>query len=113
MSAAPDLDHVRIINQARLELETAGNPSYVVVVVDEDQVAHLAPMVYATVGPASDHASRLNRAVFGTGERVVIVSRSAAGRRAMFTVVEPRTMRKLHQRLEVIEETFAETDAAI
>lgn len=113
MSAAADLDFVRIINQARLELETAGNPSYVVVVVDEHQDAHLAPMVYATVGPAADHASRLNRAVFDTGERVVIVSRSAAGRRAMFTVVEPRTMRKLHQRLEVIEETFAELDAKI
>jgi hypothetical protein len=113
MSAAPDLDYVRIINQARLELESAGNPSYVVVVVDQENQAHLAPMVYATVGPASDHASRLNRAAFETGERVVIVSRSAAGRRAMFTVVEPRTMRKLHQRLEVIEETFAEIDAAI
>ncbi len=111
--SVPDLDHVNIINQARLELESAGNPSYVVVVVGQDGEVHLAPMVYATVGPASDHASRLNRAAFGTGERVVIVSRSAAGRRAMFTVVEPRTMRKLHQRLEVIEETFAEMDAKI
>jgi hypothetical protein len=113
MSAAPDLDHVRIINQARMELESAGNPAYVVVVVDEQSETHIAPMVYATVGPASDHASRLNRAAFDTNERVVIVSRSAAGRRAMFTVVEPRTMRKLHQRLEVIEETFAEMDTKI
>lgn len=113
MSAANDLDYVRIINQARLELESAGNPSYVVVVVDQADEAHLAPMVFATVGPASDHASRLTRAAFDTGERVVIVSRSAAGRRAMFTVVEPRTMRKLHQRLEVIEETFAELDTKI
>lgn len=113
MSAAPDLDYVRIINQARLELETAGNPSYVVVVVDEKNEAHLAPMIYATVGPAADHAKRLNRAAFDTGEHVVIVSRSAAGRRAMFTILEPRTMRKLHTRLEVIEETFAEMDAAI
>jgi hypothetical protein len=113
MSAASDLDHVRIINQARLELESAGNPAYVVVVVDEHGETHIAPMVYATVGPASDHASRLNRAAFDTNERVVIVSRSAAGRRAMFTVVEPRTMRKLHQRLEVIEETFAEMDTKI
>jgi hypothetical protein len=113
MSAAFDLDHVRIINHARLELESAGNPSYVVVVVDELNDAHLAPMVFATVGPASEHATRLGRAVFDTGERVVIVSRSAAGHRAMFTVVEPRTMRKLHQRLEVIEETFAEMDTKI
>jgi hypothetical protein len=113
MSSAAEFDYVRIINQARLELESAGNPSYVVVVVDQQDEAHLAPMVFATVGPAADHASRLNRAAFETGERVVIVSRSAAGRRAMFTVVEPRTMRKLHTRLEVIEETFAELDAKI
>ena len=31
----------------------------------------------------------------------------------MFTVVEPRTLRKLHQRLEVIEETFTEMDTKI
>jgi hypothetical protein len=108
-----ELDHVRIINQARLELESAGNPSYVVAVVDEAGTAHLAPMVFSTVGPAADHATRLNRAAFGTGDQVVIVSRSAAGRRAMFTVVDPRTLKKLHQRLEVIEETFAEMDTKI
>src|SRR4051812_36855837 len=113
MSTPFTLDYVRIINQARLELESAGNPAYVVAVVDQGDEVHLAPMIYATVGPASDHASRLNRAAFDTGERVVIVSRSAAGHRAMFTVVEPRTMRKLHQRLEVIEETFAEMDTKI
>jgi hypothetical protein len=88
--SAPDLDYVRIINQARLELESAGNPSYVVAVVDQGAEVHLAPMIYATVGPASDHASRLNRAAFDTGEHVVIVSRSAAGRRAMFTVVDTK-----------------------
>jgi hypothetical protein len=108
-----ELDHVRIINQTRLELESAGNPSYVVAVVDAGGTAHLAPMVFSTVGPAADHAKRLNRAAFDSGERVVIVSRSAAGRRAMFTVVDPRTLKKLHQRLEVIEETFAELDAKI
>jgi hypothetical protein len=114
MPSAPFvLDHVRIINAARLELESAGNPSYVVAVVDPTGETHLAPMVFSTVGPAGDHASRLVRAAFETGEQVVIVSRSAAGGRAMFTVVEPRTMRKLHQRLEVIEETFAEMDTKI
>jgi hypothetical protein len=107
------LDHVRIINQVRLDLESAGNPAYVVAVVDTTGEAHLAPMVFSTVGPAADHAARLNRATFDTGEQVVIVSRSAAGRRAMFTVVEPRTLRKLHQRLEVIEESFAELDTKI
>ena len=108
-----DLDHVRIINQARIELESAGNPSYVVAVVDGEGTAHMAPMVFSTVGPAADHATRLNRAASATGEQVVIVSRSAAGQRAMFTVVEPRTLRKLHQRLEVIEETFVELDTKI
>jgi hypothetical protein len=108
-----ELDHVRIINQARLELESAGNPSYVVAVVDQAGTAHLAPMVFSTVGPAADHAKRLNRAAFGSEEHVVIVSRSAAGRRAMFTVLDPRTLKKLLTRLEVIEETFAEIDRAI
>ncbi|WP_027007333.1 hypothetical protein [Conexibacter woesei] len=114
MSATPfDLDHVSVINSCRLELESAGNPSYVVAIVDETGAVHLAPMVFSTVGPAADHATRLNRAAFGTNEQVVIVSRSAAGRRAMFTVVEPRTLRKLHQRLEVIEESFHEMDTKI
>jgi hypothetical protein len=108
-----DLDHVRIINQSRLELESAGNPAYVVVVIDHAGDAHLTPMVFATVGPAVDHATRIGRAAFATGERVVIVSRSAAVRRAMFAVMDPRTQRKLHQRLEVIEESFAEMDTTI
>jgi hypothetical protein len=113
MPAPFELDFVRIINASRLELESAGNPAYAVAVVDADGQAHLAPMVFSTVGPAADHASRLNRVVHNTAEQVVIVSRSAAGRRAMFTVVDPRTLRKLHQRLEVIEETFAELDTTI
>jgi hypothetical protein len=113
MSTPFELDHVRIINHARLELESAGNPAYAVAVIDDAGTAHLAPMVFSTVGPAADHAARLNRAAFGTTEQVVIISRSAAGRRAMFTVVEPRTLKKLHQRLEVIEETFMEMDTKI
>jgi hypothetical protein len=113
MPPAAAFDYLRIINGARLELESAGNPSYMVVVVDHDGEPHLTPMVFATIGPATDHASRIGRAAFDTGERVVIVNRSAAAHRAMFTVVEPRTMRKLHQRLEVIEETFAEMDTKI
>jgi hypothetical protein len=111
MHPAPfELDFVRIINAARLELESAGNPAYAVAVADQGAEVQLAPIVFSTVGPAADHATRLGRAALATGEQVVIVSRSAAGRRAMFTVVEPRTLRKLHQRLEVIEETFAEMD---
>jgi hypothetical protein len=111
MTSTPD--YVGIINQSRLELEAAGNPSYVVVVLDHDGQSHLAPMVFATVGPAVDHATRIGRAAFETGEQVVIVSRSVAERRAMFCVMDPRTQKKLHQRVEVVEETLAEIDQAV
>ena len=107
-----DVDFVRVINGTRLELEQAGNPSYVVVVLDGEGQVHLSPMVFATIGPANDHASRLSAEAY-PGEQVLIINRSAAGRRAMFTVVEPKTIRTLFQRLEVIEETFAETDGPI
>lgn len=113
MSHGPhELDFVRTINGARLELETAGNPSYVIVTVDTVGDGHLSPMVFSTVGPAADHAIRVARGC-QPGEHTVIVSRSAGGQRAMFTVVEPKTLRRLHQRLEVIEQTFAETDGVI
>lgn len=111
MTSSPD--YVRIINQSRLELEAAGNPSYVVVVLGHDGHPHMAPMVFATAGPAVDHATRIGRAAFDTGEQVVIVSRSVAERRAMFSVMDPRTQKKLHQRVEVVEETLAEIDRAV
>ena len=107
-----DLDFLRTINGARLELESAGNPSYVVVTIDHDGNGHLSPVVFSTVGPAADHAIRVGGTI-EPGERTVIVSRSAGGKRAMFTVVEPKTLKRMHQRLEVIEETFAETDGVI
>jgi hypothetical protein len=107
-----EVDFVRVINGTRLELEQAGNPSYVVVIVDGEANVHLSPMVFATIGPANDHATRLVAESY-PGEQVLIINRSAAGKRAMFTVVEPKTIRKLFQRLEVIEETFAETDGPI
>jgi hypothetical protein len=110
---APTLDYVRIINESRLELETAGNPSYVVVILDHAGDPHLAPMVFSAAGTAVDHATRIGRAAFETGEQVVIVSRSVADRRAMFTVMDPRTQKKLHQRPEVVEATLAEIDQAI
>jgi hypothetical protein len=110
---ANDLDYVRVINAVRLELEAAGNPSYVVVVIGATGEVELTPMVFSTVGPASDHAGRLGHTISGTGERVVIVSRSAADQRAMFAVIDPRALRRLYQRFEVIEETFAEINAKI
>ena len=108
-----DLDYARIINQSRLELEAAGNPSFMVVLVDDAGTVHLTPMVFSTVGPAADHAKRITRAAFATGEMVLIVSRSAVDGRASFKVLESRQLRKLHEHLEMIEETIAEIDAAI
>jgi hypothetical protein len=105
-------DYVRVINGVRLELETAGNPAYLAVVVTPGGELLLSPVVYATIAPAAEHAVRMSRDL-EPGEQVHVVSRSAAGRRAMFTVVEPRTLKKLHQRLEVIEESFAESDGPI
>ena len=112
MSPEAPVDYVRVINGVRLELEAAGNPSYIVVILDMAGEAHVAPMVYATVGPSSEHAVRLAQQL-DPGERVFIVSRSAAGRRAMYTVLEPRSLKKLHQRLEVIEDAFAERDRPV
>jgi hypothetical protein len=112
MSTPEAVDYVGVINGVRLQLETAGNPAYMVVILDAAGETQLSPMIYATVGPTSEHAVRLAREA-GPGERVLIVSRSASGRRAMFTVLEPRTLKKLHQRLEVIEETFAESDGPL
>lgn len=112
MTSQGELDYARVINGTRLELEQAGNPSYVVVIVDEAGDFHLSPVVFATIGPANDHALRLAPDA-AAGEHVVIINRSADGERAMFTVVEPKTIRKLHQHLEVIEETFAESEGPL
>jgi hypothetical protein len=112
MHGQQQIDFVRTINSARLELESAGNPSYVVVTLDAEGQGHLSPMVFSTVGPAADHGVRISRDV-APGEQVVIVSRSAGGQRAAFTVVEPKTLKRMHQRIEVIEQTFAETDGVI
>jgi|SRR3954470_4104574 hypothetical protein len=106
------LDFPRLVHAARLELESAGNPSYVVALVDAAGEPHLSPMVFFTNEPARENAERLLRS--GTpGETVVIVSRQAVGHRAMFTVLDPRTLKKLHSQLEVVETTFAQDDAPV
>ena len=69
-------------------------------------------MVFSTVGPAADHGQRVASAA-APAEHVFVVSRSAAGQRAMFTVVEPKTLKSSTSTLEVIEETFIETDGPI
>jgi hypothetical protein len=112
LHAAHEIDFVRTINAARLELESAGNPSYVVMMLDGGGQVHLSPMVFSTVGPAADHAVRVARTI-EPGEQMVIVSRSAGGQRAVFTVLEPKTLKRMHQRNEVIEQSFAEADGPI
>jgi hypothetical protein len=111
-SSADDIDYARVLNHARLELESAGNPAYVVVILDTAGDPHLAPIVFSTVGPASDHAQRLAPSL-AKGERIVLVSRSAAGRRAMFAVLDPKTLRKLHQRPEVVEQSFTDSNGPL
>jgi hypothetical protein len=111
-SSAADIDYARVINGTRLELESAGNPAYVVVILDGGGEAHIAPMVFSTIGPASDHAQRLTPSL-AEGERIVVVSRSAAGQRVMFTILDPKTLRKLHQRPEVVEQAFKDSDGPL
>jgi hypothetical protein len=108
----PEIDYVRTINSARHDLEAAGNPAYVVITLDAAGESHLSPMVFSTVGPAADHAKRVDRGL-QPGEQLVIVSRSADGQRAMFAVVDPKRLKRLHQQTEVVEQSFAETNAAV
>jgi hypothetical protein len=111
-SPAAGLDFDRVVHAARLELETAGNPSFIVVVVDASGTTHLSPLVYFTHDPAREDARRA--ALTGAADDViVIVSRQAVGHRALFTVLDPATMKKLHTQLEVVETTFAQDHAPV
>jgi hypothetical protein len=109
---ATSVDYERVIHAARHELEAAGNPSFVVAIVDAAGTAELSAVVYSTIRPASDEGRRLGAAV-EPGETVVIVSRQAQGHRANYAILEPASLRKLHQQLEVIERSFAEDDFKI
>jgi hypothetical protein len=111
-SSAASLDFPAIVHAARLELESAGNPSYVVALVDAAGEPHLSPMVFFTNEPAVANADRL-LADGRAGEQVFIISRQAVGRRALFTVLDPCTLKKLHTQLEVVETTFAQDDAPV
>jgi len=105
-------DYARIIHAVRLDLEAAGNPAYVVVLVDVAGATHSSPMVFSAPFPASDLARRLG-AEAADGVEALVVSRAAAGRRAQYTVLDPMTLRKRHEQVEVIEPTFAETDGPL
>ena len=111
-SPAAGLDFNRIVHAARLELETAGNPSFIVVVVEASGATHLSPLVFFTHAPASEDARRA-AATGSPGDVIVIVSRQAVAHRALFTVLDPQTLKKLHTQLEVVETTFAEDTAPI
>jgi hypothetical protein len=106
------LDHAAIVNAVRLELQEAGNPAFIVAVVDADGAAHVAPMVFSAVGPSSDYVRRMLPAL-AAGERAVIVSRQASRTRQAFSVLDPTSLRKLHLLEEVIEATLAETDGPV
>jgi hypothetical protein len=111
-SPAAGLDFARIIHAARLELETAGSPSFVVAVVDPSGATHLSPLVFFTHDPAREDADRA-ASTGAPGDVIVIVSRQAVGHRAVFTVLDPWTLKKLHTQLEVVETTFAQDNAAV
>ncbi|QEC49078.1 hypothetical protein FSW04_16845 [Baekduia soli] len=103
-----DAEFMRIINGVRLDLETAGNPAHVVAALDPSGTVQTSP-IYAGFSHAGDHAKRLLRAPI-EGERVFIVTRSEADRRAVFKVSEPGSLRRLFQYIEVVEETYAESE---
>lgn len=108
----PEHDYGRIIHAVRVELESAGNPAFVVAIVEADEVKHLSPMVFATIYPASDLARRLRRTA-EPGQKAVIISRHASGERAHLAVLDPVTLRKLHEQQEIVEKTFADLDGPV
>jgi hypothetical protein len=101
-----------IVDAVRLELQEAGNPAFIVALVDADGRVHVAPMIFSAVGPSNDHALRMLPGL-GPGERLLLVSRHASRRRQAFNVLEPKTLRKLHVLDEVIEAAFIETDGPV
>jgi hypothetical protein len=106
-------DYTRLVDAVRLELQEAGNPAFIVAIRDAGGGVHLAPMVFAAVGPAGEYARRVSAAAVADGERVLIVSRQATTRRQSYDVLEPISLRRLHLQQEVIEQSFAETDGPI
>jgi hypothetical protein len=106
-SASASADFTQIIHAVRLELEAAGNPAYVTVIVDAAGAVHVSPIVFSSIGPASDHAARVARELTGAGQ-VMIASRHASGRRQIYNVLAVFTLKRLHVQYEVIERTLAD-----
>jgi hypothetical protein len=103
------VDYARLIHAVRLDLEQAGNPAFMVVVVDGGQGVHLTPVVYSTVYAAADHARRVMPGV-EPDDTVLVVTRQAQGLRAQFTVLDPARLKRLHEQSEVVERSFADED---
>ena len=112
MAPSLPIDFETIIHAVRLELEAAGNPAYVTLVRDGAGRVVASPLVFASIGPSSDHAARVARAA-APDETVLIVSRHAQDRRQIFNVLAPFTLKKLHTQHEVIERSFAEDGYAV
>jgi hypothetical protein len=105
-------EYVQVIEAVRLELMEAGNPAFVVAILDAGGKTHASPVIFSAVGPSSDHARRVAPAL-AEGERVLLVSRQADRTRQTYNVLDPRTLRKLHVQQEVIEQSFLSTGGPI
>jgi hypothetical protein len=103
--------HQRLVDAARMELEAAGSPAYLVALVDGAGDPHLSSMVFSAPHPAREQAARLadRRA---PGEVIAVVARETEGRRALFSVFDPSVERRLHRQVEVVEAAFADRDVA-
>jgi hypothetical protein len=102
----------RVIEAVRLELEAAGNPTYVLVIVDAGGGVHSAPIIFSAVGPAATHAKRMAGDV-GAGEKLLIVSRHASRTRQTYNILEPDGLKKLHVQDEVIEASVLQTHGPV
>jgi hypothetical protein len=102
----------RVVDAVRLDLEAAGNPTYMVVVVDATGAVHATPLIFSAVVPAGQHAKRITPQL-GAGEKLLIVSRHASRSRQTFNVHEPAGLKKLHIQDEVIEAPVLQTHGPV
>ncbi|QEC48706.1 hypothetical protein FSW04_14755 [Baekduia soli] len=99
---------LQLIETARSELRTIGNPAYLCAVVDADGVCDILPLVFSSAGPAIDHGCRASRDL-SDGQRAVLVARQADASRLTFRVLCPSTMRTLH----LLREALVEDESAL
>jgi hypothetical protein len=102
----------RVIESVRLDLEAAGNPAYLLAIVDAGGSVHSAPIVFSAVGPADQHARRLAPEL-GAGDQLLIVSRHASRTRQTFNILDPAGLKKLHVQDEVIEASVLQTHGPV